>query len=139
MTVLAARGRLLTCHASRAICHPVRLMAVAHDEFAEFGIAGTRLDRIAEKAGVNKQRIYGLFGDNEALFEVVITEAMDNHRRCRHAGEKALGYFASIYDLHAERPELLRLLMCEALYYPRAVPCPARTSACTTMRRRSVR
>ena len=45
-----------------------RIFDAAVQEFAENGFAGARIDRIAELAGVNKQRIYAYFNDKEGLF-----------------------------------------------------------------------
>jgi AcrR family transcriptional regulator len=51
------------------------ILAAARDEFAEFGLAGARVDRIAERAGVNKRLIYYYFEDKEKLFEAVLEQA----------------------------------------------------------------
>ncbi len=40
-----------------------RILAAAVGEFAEFGEAGARIDRIAEAAGANKRSIYVYFGN----------------------------------------------------------------------------
>ncbi|TQL75236.1 TetR family transcriptional regulator [Stackebrandtia endophytica] len=42
---------------------------MARDEFAEFGYAGARVGRIAERAGVNKQLISYYFGGKEGLYQ----------------------------------------------------------------------
>jgi AcrR family transcriptional regulator len=95
-----------------------RLMTAAREEFAAHGIAGARVDRIAEVAGVNKQRIYGLFGSKEALFDAVVVEAMDEHTAALGMPtDDAVEYVGRIYDFHRQNPQLLRLLMWEALYY----------------------
>jgi AcrR family transcriptional regulator len=51
------------------------ILAAARDEFSEFGLAGARVDRIAERAGVNKRLIYYYFEDKEKLFEAVLEQA----------------------------------------------------------------
>ena len=43
-------------------------------EFAKHGLAGARVDRIAEDAGVNKAMIYYHFGSKESLYMDVITD-----------------------------------------------------------------
>ncbi len=40
-------------------------------EFAKYGFAGARTDRIARRAGLNKQLIYYYFGSKAKLFEAV--------------------------------------------------------------------
>jgi AcrR family transcriptional regulator len=51
------------------------ILAAARDEFAEWGLGGARVDRIAERAGVNKRLIYYYFEDKEKLFEAVLEHA----------------------------------------------------------------
>ena len=46
-------------------------------EFAEHGPDGTMMARIAERAGINKERLYKYFGDKQALFETVLTGELD--------------------------------------------------------------
>ena len=51
------------------------ILAAARDEFAELGLGGARMDRIAERAGLNKRLIYYYFEDKEKLFEAVLEQA----------------------------------------------------------------
>jgi AcrR family transcriptional regulator len=51
------------------------ILAAARDEFAEFGLGGARMDRIAERAGLNKRLIYYYFDDKEKLFQAVLEQA----------------------------------------------------------------
>ena len=51
------------------------ILAAARDEFAEFGLGGARVDRIAERAGLNKRLIYYYFADKETLFQAVLEQA----------------------------------------------------------------
>ena len=48
-----------------------RLLDAARAEFAEYGIAGARVDRIAEAARSNKAQIYHYYGSKDALFDAV--------------------------------------------------------------------
>lgn len=50
------------------------LLEAATEEFAEYGFAGARIDRIAEQAGANKRLLYVYFGDKNALFDAVLQE-----------------------------------------------------------------
>jgi AcrR family transcriptional regulator len=50
------------------------ILAAARDEFAEHGLAGARMDRIAERAGLNKRLIYYYFDDKEKLFQAVLEQ-----------------------------------------------------------------
>ncbi len=47
-------------------------------EFAEFGLAGARVDAIAEAAGVNKQALYYHFGNKEELFQAALASVYDH-------------------------------------------------------------
>jgi len=49
-----------------------KIIAAAIAEFAENGLAGARMDRLARAAGVNKAMIYYYFGSKEALFREVL-------------------------------------------------------------------
>jgi AcrR family transcriptional regulator len=51
------------------------ILAAARDEFAESGLGGARMDRIAERAGLNKRLIYYYFEDKEQLFRAVLEQA----------------------------------------------------------------
>ena len=51
------------------------ILAAARDEFAECGLGGARVDRIAERAGLNKRLIYYYFEDKESLFQAVLEQA----------------------------------------------------------------
>ena len=51
------------------------ILAAARDEFAEHGLGGARMDRIAERAGLNKRLIYYYFDDKEQLFRAVLEQA----------------------------------------------------------------
>ncbi|GAB3128214.1 TetR family transcriptional regulator [Streptomyces calidiresistens] len=94
-----------------------KLLAAARKEFAEFGIAGARVDRVASLAGVNKERVYGHFGSKEGLFAAVIGAAMDELAEAvSEPGDDIAAWVGRIYDFHRERPDLLRLLMWEALH-----------------------
>jgi AcrR family transcriptional regulator len=51
------------------------ILAAARDEFAEFGLGGARMDRIAERAALNKRLIYYYFEDKETLFQAVLEQS----------------------------------------------------------------
>ena len=50
-----------------------RILAAATEEFAALGIAGARVNRIAEVAGCNKAMLYAYFGNKDELFDAVFT------------------------------------------------------------------
>jgi TetR/AcrR family transcriptional regulator len=49
-----------------------RILEAAIEEFAEYGFAGARVDRIAKTAGVNKAMLYYHFGSKDVLYEKVV-------------------------------------------------------------------
>ncbi len=57
------------------------ILTAARDEFAEYGLAGARMDRIAERAGLNKRLIYYYFEDKERLFASVLEQAYRDIRQ----------------------------------------------------------
>ncbi|MEV0460125.1 TetR/AcrR family transcriptional regulator [Catellatospora methionotrophica] len=61
--------RARDAHATKAL-----LLDAATDEFAECGLAGARIDRVAERAGANKRLLYVYFGDKNDLFDAVVAE-----------------------------------------------------------------
>ncbi|GAA4625519.1 TetR family transcriptional regulator [Actinoallomurus vinaceus] len=94
------------------------LLKAARAEFAAYGIAGARVDRIAERAGVNKERIYGHFGNKEKLFDAVMGTVLDEVVEMVAQDVDDVGdYVARMYDYHRAHPDLLRLLLWEALQY----------------------
>src|SRR5450631_3408784 len=72
-----------------------RLKEAAAIEFAEHGPDGTTMARIAERAGINKERLYKYFGDKQALFESVLS---DEASRTAHYQRKAQAYAAAQRD-----------------------------------------
>ncbi|OUC57236.1 TetR family transcriptional regulator [Sphingobium sp. GW456-12-10-14-TSB1] len=86
-------------------------MAAATEEFASHGLAGARIDRIAQAAGISKPMLYTYFGDKEALFDAALTqEVMDAAQADRFDPNDLEGYAGRTYDLLVERPRLWRLL-----------------------------
>lgn len=97
------------------------LLRAARAEFAEHGLAGARTDRIAARAGINKQRIYAYFASKAGLFAAVVAEALNELLEIvplpEHgsSAERMSEYVAAVAAYHRRQPELLRLLQWEAL------------------------
>lgn len=51
-----------------------KILRAAELEFSELGLAASRVDSIASKAGVNKQMIYAHYGSKEGLYTAVLQE-----------------------------------------------------------------
>jgi AcrR family transcriptional regulator len=105
-----------------------KLKAAAVQEFAERGLAGTRVESIARRAGVNKERIYNYFGGKEQLFAVVLSEELERFAAAvpmmGGAGDDIGAYAGRCFDYHCEHPVLVRLLQWEALEFPEGKPVP---------------
>jgi AcrR family transcriptional regulator len=95
-----------------------RIFAAATAEFAAYGIAGARIDRIAQAAQANKQLIYAYFGDKAELFGHVLDQKLVEVAEsvCLDIDDID-DWIERHIDYHTEHPELLRLLMWEALEY----------------------
>jgi AcrR family transcriptional regulator len=63
------------------------ILDAARVEFANAGLSGARVDKIAESSGANKRMIYHYFGGKEELFAAVVLDAYVSIR----AGEQKLG------------------------------------------------
>lgn len=79
-------------------------------EFAAYGIAGARVDRIAAAAECNKQLIYAYFNSKEGLFDAVyetmVTRTVDS---VPTDGFDLPGYAGRLFDRYRAHPEALRL------------------------------
>jgi AcrR family transcriptional regulator len=96
-----------------------RLREAAVVEFAAHGLDGTTMNAIAQRAGINKERLYSYFGDKRALWDTVLAEQLELLAagvRLTGATLDDIGEFAgATFDYHATHPELSRLLQWEGL------------------------
>ncbi len=98
-----------------------KILDAALTEFAEFGLAGSRVDRIAERAGVNKAMIYYHFSSKEELYQKVIEEHMlkmlEKGIQAFTGGssvEEILENFAEMYvQAFSQKPEFVKILLRE--------------------------
>ncbi|MFC9291355.1 TetR family transcriptional regulator [Streptomyces sp. NPDC057052] len=95
-----------------------RIFEAAVAEFARYGIAGARIDRIATEAKANKQLIYAYFGNKAELFTQVLGRRMvDLAAAVPVDPDDVEGWMDRLMDYHAAHPELLRLLYWEGIEY----------------------
>lgn len=93
-----------------------RLLAAARKEFAAFGIAGARVDRIAAAAGSNKAQIYNYFHSKEGLFEAVFDGIVQQVVEGVPLDVDDLpGYAERLAAGNAESPEIMRLATWQRL------------------------
>ena len=104
---------------------PARTMAgilqVAHTEFAEKGLSGARIDRIAAATQTSKRMIYYYFGSKEGLYLAVLEESYREVREIEGklhledlAPEDALRRLVGFtFDHHHGNEAYIRLVMSE--------------------------
>ncbi|HUQ59091.1 TetR family transcriptional regulator [Lentzea sp.] len=93
-----------------------RLMKAAIAEFATYGLAGARVDRIAEQASANKRSIYMHFGAKEELFDHVVGDCMAELARAVAVDAGDLPRYAgALFDQLETRPHVRRLYLWAGL------------------------
>ncbi len=98
-----------------------KIIDAARHEFAEFGLAGARVERIAANAGVNKAMIYYHFNSKEMLYQNVVrtffTRVVTELRSRTSAGsnleEFLMGALETHIFIYRNHPEFLRILLRE--------------------------
>lgn len=87
-----------------------RLLDAAAAEFAAYGIAGARVDRIAAAAKSNKAQIYHYFGSKDALFDAVFEQFVaETLREAPIDVEDLPGYAGRLFDRYEKSPDLQRI------------------------------
>ena len=100
------------------------LLAAARDEFAEHGLGGARVDRIAERAGLDKRLIYHYFEGKDSLFLAVLEDTYRNIRLAEQRlhlvdlppAEAVRRLTEFTWNYYLEHPEFLTLLNSENLH-----------------------
>lgn len=100
-----------------------RLLLAAIDEFAAHGLAGARIDDIAERAGANKRLIYAYFGSKDDLFDAVLARTLGvlTDSVPLVAGDLP-GWAGALFDRLVAEPHVLRLTTWRN--FERAGPSP---------------
>ena len=88
-----------------------RILVAARQEFARYGLAGARIDRIATIAHASKERLYAYYSDKASLFQSVLnknsTEFFDS---VSLTPNNVAGFVGEIYDHALSNPEHIRML-----------------------------
>lgn len=91
-------------------------MKAAIDEFATHGLAGARVDRIAEQASANKRSIYLHFGTKEELFDRVVGDCMAELAAAVVVDASDLPRYAgALFEQLEKRPHVRRLYLWAGL------------------------
>lgn len=113
------------------------ILTAARDEFAAHGLGGARVERIAERAGVNKKLLYHYFTDKDDLFRAVMEEAYLHIRQAEQAlhltdlppAEAVRRLTEFTWNYYLAHPEFLTLLNSENLHRARHVKASQRAQA----------
>jgi AcrR family transcriptional regulator len=108
-----------------------RLLEAARAEFAAYGIAGARVDRIAASARSNKAQIYHYFGSKDELFDAVFATVVEQVVTEIPLDVSDLpGYAARLAQGYDEHPDVMRLATWQRL--ERGTDAPVRLAVDST-------
>ncbi|MFE9008991.1 TetR family transcriptional regulator [Streptomyces sp. NPDC007875] len=95
---------------SRGAATHRRILDAAIREFAEYGIAGARIERIVTAARTNKAQLYAYFGNKEGLFDAIFFASLERIVNVVPIDADDLADWAvRLYDEYLRRPDLIRL------------------------------
>ncbi|MEV0847772.1 TetR family transcriptional regulator [Streptomyces sp. NPDC049954] len=95
---------------SRGAATYQRIIEVATQEFAEYGIAGARVERIVAAARTNKAQLYTYFGSKDGLFDAIFFGSLERITNVVPIDATDLADWAvRLYDEYLRRPDLIRL------------------------------
>ena len=88
-----------------------RILTAATDEFAQYGIAGARIDRIAGRAKTSKERLYAYFRSKQQLYRhVAERELVAMLEATRMDATDLPGYAGRVHDYFMANTDHLRLM-----------------------------
>jgi AcrR family transcriptional regulator len=88
-----------------------RILEAAIVEFAEYGIAGARIDRIATAAASNKQLIYQYFQNKDELFRTVLKRELTLAAEgVAFPPDDVERYAGAYFDFAMANPRMMRLI-----------------------------
>lgn len=93
-----------------------QLMEAALAEFAEFGAAGARVDRLAKRAGISPGLVYSFAAGKEGLFEAVYEAIAEQTVNAVPIDADDLpAYAGRLHDAGQQHPQVMRFLSWYAL------------------------
>jgi AcrR family transcriptional regulator len=93
-----------------------RILDAALQEFAEKGLAGARVDSIAERAGSSARMLYVYFGSKEELYDEVLRQHVAQRASALAEGKDPLPEFlVKHFEELAADKSFVRLIVWEAL------------------------
>ena len=125
----APRRARLGARAKRSAERRAAILAAALDEFAARGFAATRLDDVAQRAGVAKGTIYLHFADKETLFQELIRAelspvvgALVNASHADMPLRQVTGQLIEVFVreiFETRRKDVIRLVLTEGPRFPK--------------------
>ncbi|NYI77841.1 TetR family transcriptional regulator [Nocardioides panzhihuensis] len=95
---------------ARGIATRARIIEAATTEFAQYGLAGARIDRIVAAARTNKAQLYAYFKDKDGLFDAIFVDSLERITEMVPIRDGDLADWAvRLYDDYLANPELIRL------------------------------
>ncbi|MDY7106795.1 MAG: TetR family transcriptional regulator [Actinomycetota bacterium] len=92
------------------------LLEAGLGEFAEHGISGARIDRLAKRAGVSAGLVYTYFDNKEGLFEAVYDTIVEQVTEAAPITPDDLADYAGrLFDAAGQHPEVMRFVAWYAL------------------------
>ena len=100
------------------------ILEVATREFSDKGLAGARVDEIAERTNTSKRMIYYYFESKEGLYRAVLEKVYEQIRLIESGittedrpPEEALREIVRVtFDWHNKHPDFVRLVMNENIH-----------------------
>lgn len=101
------------------------ILAIATEEFSQKGLAGARIDEIAERTSSSKRMIYYYFGSKDELYRAVLERAYGRIRQQETASrfedmeplDAIRALIGHNFDYHHRHPEFVRLVMNENIHH----------------------
>ena len=100
------------------------ILDIATQEFSAMGLAGARVDAIAERTNTTKRMLYYYFGSKEGLYEAVLEQVYGDIRALEQElqlaemePEEALREFVGFtFDYHDKHRDFVRLVSIENIH-----------------------
>lgn len=93
-----------------------RLLEAGLAEFAAYGIAGARIDRIAKAADCSAGLVYTYFGSKDELFTAVVGWLIERTiEEAPITPDDLPGYAGTLFDAYEDHPEVTRFLSWQRL------------------------
>jgi AcrR family transcriptional regulator len=122
--VTTKRGKKVPTRAKNPEKTRANIIDVATAEFAERGLSGARVDRIAERTNTSKRMLYYYFGDKDGLYRAVLLSYYEKLRSSEltldlshHEPLEALKLLVDFtFDYHLKNAAIVRLVMVENIH-----------------------